>query len=134
MPPIIIVYGNADKSEKGFPRPEDLQEWIARGIFRNEKGRYRYTQQKTADIIVVAREGFAFGHFEVGGMEKPTEEDRFEYPPVRQVYLVSKSFLYSQMVNLSKMGISRYQFGKSLTEQQFAEIQKEAGKVEVFCP
>lgn len=134
MPPEILVYGHADKSEKGFPTPEALEEYISGGVFRNEHGRYHYSQRKHADTIVLARDGLAFGHFDVDSMEDPSEEDRKAYPPVKKVYLIRKSVLYGNRVRLLDLGISRYQFGRRITEQQFNEILALAGKTNAFQP
>jgi len=129
----IIVYGHGDTSKYGFPSEEDLKLYLKGGIFRNESGRYRYSQQKRADIVVLSRKGFAYGHFIVTSMENPNEEDRQVYPPVKKVYLISKSVLYKGKVHLSTLGISGYQFGRKISGQEFNEIQKSAGGVEEFC-
>jgi hypothetical protein len=42
----------------------------------------RYTQNKDADIIVLSLDGKAYGYFEIDAKEKPTDEDRADYPPV----------------------------------------------------
>ena len=62
----IWIYGNPDKTELGFPMPGDLTQYIRTDVFAKEKGRYRYTQGKNADIIVLSRDGLAYGHFEIG--------------------------------------------------------------------
>ena len=128
----ILVYGHGDKSAEGFQTDADFKEYIKSDIFQKEAGRYRYSQKKHADIIVLSRDGFAFGHFIVASMEDPNEHDRQSYPPVKHVYNISKSFLYEQKVHLSAIGISKYQFGKYLTEQEFNEIQSQATVVDEF--
>ena len=128
----ILVYGHGDKSEKGFLTPEAFEQYLGGGVFREESGRYRYTQNKRADIIVLSRDGLAFGHFEVDSMETPNEEDRKAYPPVKQVYLICKSVRYERKVRMSTVGISRYQFGKYISEQKFNEIVTLAGATEEF--
>jgi len=90
-------------------------------------GRYRYTQTKAADVIIVAREGLAFGHLETDEAVAPSEADREEYPPVKKVYLVRKSVRYGTPVRLAPLGISNYQFGKRIDEAQFTEILKLGG-------
>jgi hypothetical protein len=60
----IIVYGHGDKSESGFKTPQALVDYLEGGISRTRMGGYRYSQTKAADVIVVAREGLAFGHLE----------------------------------------------------------------------
>jgi hypothetical protein len=67
----IIVYGHGDKSESGFKTPRALAAYLEGGIFEEEDGRYRYSQTKAADVIVVARDGFAFGHLETDESVKP---------------------------------------------------------------
>ena len=61
----ILVYGHGDKSENGFPTDSHMAEYIGGGIFSDESGRYRYSQRKRADIIVLSRDVMAHGHFEV---------------------------------------------------------------------
>ena len=88
----ILVYGHGDKSESGFPEPEDLEGYIEGGVFVHQNGRYRYSQSKRADIIVLSQDDLAFGHFEVESMEPPSKADKEAYPPVKQVYLVANLF------------------------------------------
>jgi hypothetical protein len=128
----LLVYGLGDKSSNGFPKSDDLVKYLEGGIFRDEGGRYRYTQAKSADVIVLAREGLAFGHFEIDEAVAPNEADRKAYPPVRKVYLVRKSVRYEQLVRLSQFGITKYQFGKYIDEAQFSEILTHAGKTYAF--
>jgi hypothetical protein len=123
----ILVYGHGDKSEDGFETEETLKHYLEGGIFDDEDGRYRYSQTKTADVIVLARDGLAFGHFEIDDAVPPTKVDREAYPPVRKVYLVRKSVRYEKPVRLSNLDISRYQFGRHIDERQFEEILKGAG-------
>lgn len=133
MPRQLLVYGHGDKSARGFPTPEALTEYLAGGIFRDEDGRYRYSQSKTADVILLARDGLAYGHVETDEAVPPTRADRKAYPPVKKVYLVRKSVLYSKPVRLALIGISRYQFGKHIDEDKFAEVLKMAGKTRAFA-
>src|SRR5437899_6699748 len=118
----ILVYGHGDKSASGFETPKALVEYLEGGIFRDERGRYRYTQTKSADVIVIARDGSAYGHFETDEAVAPTKTDREEYPPVKKVYLVRKSVCYGDPVRLLPLGISKYQFGRYIDEEQFAGI------------
>lgn len=48
----IIIYGVADKEE--FPTEEVLINFLSSGLFRDNRGRFRYTQCKDADIIVIS--------------------------------------------------------------------------------
>jgi len=128
----IWVFGNPDKTELGFPDRIDLERYISNGIFETEQGRYRYTSSKNADVIVVSRDGLAFGHFDILEKVKPTDSDRKEYPRVQFVYLVEKSTLYEKPILLSELPIKLGQWGKRISEQQFAELQSLGGKVTEF--
>ena len=123
----IIVYGHGDKSESGFETPQALVDYLRRGIFEDEDGRYRYSQTKAADVIVVARDGLAFGHLESDESVNPTKDDREAYPPVKKVYLVRKSVCYAEPVRLASLGISKYRFGRYIDEEQFASVLNAAG-------
>jgi len=128
----ILAYGHGDKSKDGFPREEDIQAYIGGGVFRDEDGRYRYSQRKRADVIVLTREGSAYGHFVIDSEEEPTAADRKAYPPVKKVYIVHKAVRYACPVPMSDLGITRYQFGKYITEGEFQRILKLAGEVKEF--
>jgi HNH endonuclease len=129
----IVIYGNPDKSALGFPMPGDLKKYLENDIFAKEFGRYRYTQGKDADVIILSRDGFAYGHFDIASKQRPTEDDRRKYPRVKYVYLVTKSTLYARPVAISPLGIGKIRFRKSLTESVFEEIQKRAGKSREFA-
>jgi hypothetical protein len=129
----ILVYGHGDKSANGFPTAEDFVEYIAGGIFDDEyRGRYRYSQTKSADVIVLARDGLAYGHFEISTSVEPTAADRKTYPRVKKVYLVHKSVEYREPVRLSALGISKYQWGKRINEDQFKEILNSSSEKREF--
>jgi hypothetical protein len=128
----ILVYGHGDKSDKGFENEEALKRYLKAGLYDDEHGRYHYTQQKKADTIIVAREGLAYGHLEVESMEPPNDWDRRRYPPVKRVYVISKSVLYKHPVRLADVGISKYQFGKYITEDEFKEIRRLSAGCEEF--
>lgn len=130
----ILVYGHGDKSESGFPTAAHMDEYIGGGIFLDESGRYRYSQRKRADIILLSRDGLAHGHFEVAEMVEPTSEDIEYFPPVRQVYIIRKAIRYANQVRLHNVGVSNYQFGKHLSEQEFLSILDIAGECEEFMP
>jgi predicted HNH restriction endonuclease len=125
----IWIYGNPDKSELGFPMPGDLTKYLKGDIFAKEKGRYRYTQGKNADVIVLSRDGLAFGHFEIKEKVKPNEADRAAYPNVRFVYIVNTSYLYNQPVTLSQLSITVRQYGHKLSESEFQDLLKLADGV-----
>lgn len=120
----IWIYGNPDKSALGFPMPGDLTQYLKNDIFTKELGRYRYTQGKNADVIILSRDGVAFGHFDVERKEKPTDADRTAYPSVRFVYVVRTSHLYNQPVPLSQLSITVRQYGYKLSEAEFDELLK----------
>lgn len=120
----IWIYGNPDKSELGFPLPGNLTQYLKDDIFAKEKGRYRYTQGKNADVIVLSRDGLAFGHFQIEEKVKPNDADRAAYPRVRFVYIVSTSYLYNQPVTLAQLSITVRQYGHKLSESDFHELLK----------
>src|SRR5437762_1261380 len=123
----IWIYGNPDKSELGFPLPGDLTQYIKNDVFSKENGRYRYTQGKNADVIVLSRDGLAFGHFDVEDKVKPNDADRKSYPHIKFVYLVRKSTLYNSPVPLSKLAITKIHYGRKVTEAEFQRLQELAG-------
>lgn len=53
----IIVYGLGDQSEDGFKDSDQLDDYLRAGIFREYDGRFRFSQTKQADVIVLSREG-----------------------------------------------------------------------------
>ena len=122
----IIVFVNPDKSSKGFPDAEDFNRYIKEDVYLKEDGRYRFTQNKEADVIVLSRDGLLHGHFEIDDKVQPTDHDRTEYPPVKMVYLVRSSILYDKPVPMAELGISGIQFGKYIAESKFKEIQAAA--------
>ncbi len=129
----ILVYGNSDSSEEGFPTTEHLVEYIKSGIFSKEHGRYRYSQSKDADVIVLSRNNVAYGHFDIEEKVKPTAEDLESYSGTKSVYLVGKSILYSSPVLLSVLSIKVGSYGTSLTEDQFQQLISFAGEVTESC-
>jgi hypothetical protein len=126
----IWVYGNPDKSNLGFKMPGDLTQYLKGDIFTKEKGRYRYTQGKNANIIVLSRDGLAYGHLEVAEKVNPNDDDRAAYPHVRFVYIVHSSHLYKTPVPLSAMSIVVRQYGRKLSESEFQSLLEMAGGVE----
>lgn len=130
----IIVFGNSDKSEKGFPTAADFDRYIREDVYLKEDGRYRFTQNKQADVIVLSRDGLLHGHFEIDDKVPPTEHDRTEYPPVKMVYLVRASVLYDKPVPMSEHGISGIQFGRYISEEKLADILAAAQRTSRFLP
>lgn len=128
----IWVYGNSDKSRLGFQTEDSLIKYIETDIFKEEKNRYRYTQGKNADVIVLSREGWAYGHFDVESKETPTERDELAYPPVKAVYIVSKSTRYDKRVRLFDLSIKVDSFGTKISEEQFKTLLDAAGGTQEF--
>ncbi len=120
----IWIYGNPDKTALGFPMPGDLTQYIKDDVFSKENGRYRYTQGKNADVIVLSRDGLAYGHLDVEDKVKPNEADRRAYPRVRFVYLVRKSTLYKNPVPLSSLSIKQIRYGQRITDADFLHLQQ----------
>ena len=118
----IIIYGT---SKKEFPTEQDLIGYLSTDLSRIEQDRFRYTQCKEADIIVISRNGLAYGHMIVNEKIKPSKEDIKEFPPVKCTYLIKESIAYKNPVMLySDLGIRVTPFGKFITQEQFAEILK----------
>lgn len=123
----IIVYGNSDpRPDVGFPKEEDFIKWIKEDIFKKYKGRYHYSQRKPADIIILSRKGKAYGYF-LAEITNTTEEDLKQYDRCKVTYIVEKSILFENPVQLANLGIKNYQFGKYLTEDDFDAIEKNDG-------
>ena len=101
----IWLFGNPDKSELGLPLPGNLTQYIRNDIFVKENGRYRYTLLRDADVIVLSRDGFAYGQLAVTARVPPNENDLKAYPRVKCVYLVRKSTLYTVPVPLSNIAL-----------------------------
>jgi hypothetical protein len=131
----IVVYGHGDKRPGlGFPTESDMEQWIKEDIYTKYRSRYHYTIGKEADVIVLSRDGLAYGHFEIEGKEKPDQKDYQDYPDLKFVYIVCSSVLYGKPVRLSDLGIKDIHFGKSISEAQFDEIKKAAGETQEYRP
>jgi hypothetical protein len=130
----IIVYGYADKTEHGFPTEKDLVEYINEGIFKHNDSRHRYTQAKKAGIIVVSRDGFAYGHMIIEKIVDPTSQDIERYPKVKKVYIVKSTAVYKKRVKLKELGIRVSTFGTPIGVEQFDEIKSEAIELEECFP
>jgi hypothetical protein len=130
----IVVYGYGDKRPGlGFPTADDFRLYISQDIFKINKRRHRYTQGRTANLLVLSRKGFIHGHFAVDeSVEPPNEKDKQEYPPVRYVYIVRNSALYDSPISLSDLGITGIQFGKTIPEEIFSQIRTMAGVIQKY--
>ena len=127
----IVVYGHGDKRPGlGFPTETDIEQWIKEDIFTKFQGRYHYTLGMDADVIVISREGLAYGHFEIEDKVKPNQKDFEDYPELKFVYIVRLSVLYGKPVRLFDLGIKDIRFGRTITEAQFDEIKKSAGEMQ----
>jgi hypothetical protein len=128
----IVVYGHGDESKLGFPTPEDFSSYIKHDIFAINNGRYRYTRNLDAHVIVLSRKGLAYGHFDIASQGNPTGDDRHDYPPVKCVYLVRKSTLYEKPVKLFPLGIKNFRYGRTLSDEEFGKILAQAGHTQEF--
>ena len=127
----IIIYGFGDK--EAFPSPENLTEYLSEGLFKGSKGRCRFTQSKNADIIVVSREGLAYGHLNVEEKVEPTQEDLESFPPAKCTYLISASSVYETRIQLNdELGIRVGSFGKAISKEQFEAIKAKAGLISTY--
>jgi hypothetical protein len=121
----IIIYGMGTFSE-----PDELKTYIKSDVFDNDDGRFDYPQRMNADVIVLSLHGMAYGHFDITSKEKPTEKERRKYPKARAIYIVKKpTTLYKTPVRLLQLDISGIRFGKSISEEQFRQIQLLAGNI-----
>jgi len=127
----VIVYGHT-KGVGKFPSPDDVVNYLSDVLYTEEKGRYRYSQSKKADIIVVSWEGEAYGHLVVEDIINPTEADIKAFTQTKKVYIIKSSAVYENPVKISKFGIEKIQFGKYITEDQFELIKENAGNIRNF--
>ncbi len=120
----IIVYGLTEFTEK------ELIQYLREGIYENDN-RFRYTQAKNADIIVVSFNGFAYGHMNIEKIEKPKELEKKE--GWRKVYIVNSTEIYKNPVRLADYGITDIQFGKCISDSQFNRIIKISGTEKYYA-
>jgi hypothetical protein len=130
----IVVYGHGDRSKYGFPDEDSLRRYLAGELFTKYRGRYHFSQAKKADIIVISRDGLAYGHLLVDDIVNPTLDDENAYPRVKKVYIIGATALYQNPVKLVDLDIRRYQWGKTVTDEQFANIKSRAGKISEHFP
>jgi hypothetical protein len=127
----IVIYGASNKEE--FSTPQSLIDYLSKGLFRDNQGRFRYTQCKDADIIVISREGLAYGHLIIEEKVKSTDEDIEDFPPAKCTYLISSSAVYENPVRLfADLGIKVVAFGTSITQEQLTAIQNKAGQITTY--
>jgi hypothetical protein len=131
----IVVYGHGDKRlVLGFPTDKYFQQWIKEDVFSKYHCRYHYTLGMDADVIILSREGLAYGHFEIDDKAEPNQQDYQDYPDLKFVYIVRSSALYGNPVRLASLGIKDIRFGRPITEMQFDEIKKAAGGIQEYRP
>lgn len=130
----IVVYGHGDRSEYGFPDEDSLRRYLAGEVFTKYGGRYHFSQAKKANIIVMSRDGLAYGHLLVDDIVNPTLYDKNAYPRVKKVYIICASAPYQNRVRLADLDIRRYQWGKTVTDEQFGKIKARAGKISEHFP
>jgi len=120
----IIIYG---VSNEVFPTEHDLIEYLSTDIFLSRKGRFRYTQCKDANVILISKIGLVFGHLIVKDKIISTIEDIRAFAPAKCTYLIKESVVYKNPIKLyNELGIKITSFGKYITQEQFVEIQKRA--------
>jgi hypothetical protein len=128
-----------------FPFPVDtpnsfgdvagLMRYVADEIFSSESCRLRHSLQRDAndgDIVILSQAAQLYGHFEITGWEEPNANDLLVFPIVRRVYIVGRSFLYTNPVSLSDIEVTQIRFGKDVTEDKFQQIIRLAGSIEQF--
>jgi len=130
----IIVYGYGDKTEHGLPTEKDLVQYLRKWIFTDNDRRHRYTQAKKADIIVVSRDGLAYGHMIIEKIDNPTSQDIKDYPKVKKVYIVNSTAVYENRVRLNDLGIRVRTFGTPITLKQFEKITSTATGIKKYFP
>jgi hypothetical protein len=120
----IFIYG---VNKKEFPTAQALIDYLSTDLFNFEEGRFRYTQCKNADIIILSLNGLACGHLIVTDNVNPSVEDRIKLKPAKCTYLVSDSVAYHNPVRLfNDLGILVTSFGTRITREKFLEIQERA--------
>jgi hypothetical protein len=127
----IIVYGHTKGIGK-FSNPNEVINYLSISLYAEEGGRYRYSQQKNADIIIISWEGCAYGHLIVKDIVNPTEADIDAFSETKKVYIIKSSAVYENPVKIGDYGIENIQFGKKISEDQFELIKENAGDIRYF--
>lgn len=129
----ILIYGHSSrKPDAPFEDKKEILNYLEKDLFEEEHGRYRYTQSKEADIIVISFDGELIGYLSVLESGEPSEEDRNRAPGSKRVYLISQSNIFKVPVKASDFNITRIQFGKYIEEDTFATIKSKGGSVSTF--
>jgi hypothetical protein len=128
-PPKIVAYGH---NKSHFVNAKEIINFIEDGVVSGNERRYRYTRHEDADIIVLSLGGFAFGHFDIQNKVAPDSQDRHELRSVKCVYIVARRARYLQPVRLMPLGVRVQPWGASVSLEQFQQIKKQAGHIEIF--
>jgi len=116
----IIIYGT---TQLGFSTKQELIDYLDITLARDEKYRFRYSQCKPADIIILTWKGLAYGHLAVIDKVPPNDEDKWKFDRVKCTYLISDSILYEKPVKLyADLGIRVNQWGPYINRKQFNGI------------
>lgn len=129
----IWIFGHKPSDENGkFEDESEIIEWMREGLFEDKDSRYRYTQKRNADIIVVSFAGKVLGYFNVLRNEAPNQDDRREFQETRWVYVIEKSNIFEIKNKLSDFVDPKIQFGIRISDEVFEEIKRKGGKIETF--
>ncbi|MFW9994937.1 MAG: hypothetical protein ACFFD4_23045 [Candidatus Odinarchaeota archaeon] len=121
----IIIYGHSKREfPNGWP---DFEDYLRNELA--EHGRYRHTQNKNADRILISIEGFLRAELWIKKKEKPTADEAADFEQVygkkpRSVYIVSEIRIIKNQkgVSLEELGIANIQYGKSVDQNTYARI------------
>ncbi len=130
----IWIFGHPPSEESGkFKNESEMIEWMKEGLFNDEGGRYRYTQQREGTrIIVISFAGKILGYFNVLKDEGPNQDDKREFQDTTWVYVIERSNVFEIKNKLSDFVNPKIQFGKSISDETFEVIKHKGGKIETF--
>ena len=121
----IYVFGH----NKGvFKTRESLIDFIVHGM-ANNGNRYRWKKIKRCDpdIIVLSYDGWAVGHLEISGKEKPNAQDLKDFPDAKCTYIAAKREIYNKPMKLYSQDIRNNQSGVSITQNKFESLYQLIG-------
>lgn len=125
------IWSFPKKPDAPFEDKSEILNYLKKDLFESEHGRYRYTQSKEADIIVISFDGEIIGYLSVVGSEEPNEKDKIRAPRSKRVYLISQSNIFKVPVKASDFNLAPYQFGKYIEEDTFEVIKSKGGSVSI---
>jgi hypothetical protein len=128
------VYGHSNKSDPDFVNEVAIRRYIGGEIFRRELGRHQFRKLPFANIFVLSRDGYAYGHFEIDRCEEPTDIDFKSYPQTKRVFIVKQSTLYRERIRLNDFGIRVGHAGVDISRETFETLLAHAGGIEEFTP